>query len=389
VAPYQQTIYGSAFNTGDNVLARWNHRNDDDSEWTIQSYFDNFERDTFLNSERIKTWDVEFQYRFSVGERQIITCGAGYRNIHDQLPSADPFTVGVVPTELTTYIANQFIQDEISLVPETVDMILGCKLEQNSYTFFEYQPTIRLLYTPDKKHCLWGAVSRAVHTPSRVDETLSAHAVIDSGSGPMFLQTDGNPHLVSETLMAYEAGWREQMTDKFSWDVATFYNSYDHLRTLPNVGYTAPYFMYQFQNGATAQSYGVELAGTYAVSERWNLYAQYTYLQMHVYDDQLLYGDGNNPCNQIYVRSAWNLRKNVDFDVMGRYVDRLVGLNVPNYIEMDMRLAWRPRERLELALVGQNLLNAYHYEFGRTTETYNGILSGTPRSVYGTATWRY
>jgi iron complex outermembrane receptor protein len=385
-APFQQTLYGVAFNTGDNVLARWHHRIDDDSDWTLQSYFDNFERDTFLNSERIKTWDIEFQYRFPMGERQAITCGAGYRNIHDQMPSANPFTVGIVPTESTTYIANQFIQDEISLVPETLDLILGCKLEQNSFTYFEYQPTMRLLYTPDKKHCLWGAVSRAIHTPSRVDEGLSANTI----SGSWVLSTSGNPNMVSETLMAYEAGCREQMTDRFSWDIATFYNTYDHLRTLPFTGFTPPdILMFQFQNGATAHSYGAELAGTYAVSERWNLYAQYTYLQMHVYDDQLLQGDGNNPCNQVYIRSAWNVRKNVDFDLMGRYVDRLVGLNVPGYIEMDARLAWRPRERLELALVGQNLLNTYHYEFGRTTETYNSILSGTPRSVYGTATWRY
>ena len=111
------------------------------------------------------------------------------------------------------------------------------------------------------------------------------------------------------------------------------------------------------------------MATTYTVSDRWSLYAQYTYLQMHIYNDQLLYGDGNSPCNQIYLRSSWNVAKDVDFDLMARYVDRLVGLSVPSYIEMDLRLAWRPRKHLELAVVGQNLLQTYHYEFGRTTET--------------------
>jgi iron complex outermembrane receptor protein len=385
--PLQQTLFGTAYNTGDNVLARWSHVSDDDSELTLQSYFDNFERDTFLNSTRTKTWDIELQYRFQFTDRQQITCGAGYRNIHDQLPSNNLFTMGVIPEERTTYIASQFIQDEITLAPELLQLILGCKLEQNSYTFFEYQPTIRLLYTPDKKHSLWGAVSRAVHTPSRVDEALFATTAV---TGPLFIRSLGNPNMVSETLMAYEVGWREQMTEKFSWDLATFYNSYDHLRTLPSTGFTPPDLLsFQFQNGAVAHSYGIELAGTYAVSERWNLYAQYTYLQMHIYDDQLLQGDGNSPCNQFYLRSSWNVRKNVDFDLMGRYVDRLVGLDVPRYIEMDARVAWRPRQRLELALVGQNLLNSYHYEFGRTIETSNGILTGTPRGVYGTATWRY
>lgn len=193
--------------------------------------------------------------------------------------------------------------------------------------------------------------------------------------------------------MAYELGWREQMTDRFSWDIATFYNSYEDLRTLEYTGIRppppVPYLDFQFGNGGSAQSYGVELATTYTVTDRWNLYMQYTYLQMHVYDDVFLQGDGNSPCNQVYLRSSWNVAKDVDFDLMGRYVDRLVALGVPSYIEMDMRVAWRARKRLELAVVGQNLLQAHHYEFGRTTETYNSIITETPRGVYGTVSWQY
>lgn len=390
VQPFQQTLFGTAYNTGDNVLARWHHTSDNDSDWTLQTYFDNFQRDTFLNSERIKTWDIDFQYRFQLTDRQQITWGAGYRTIHDQLPTNNLFCLGVIPEERTTYIASQFVQDEITLSPDLLQLTLGCKLEQNSYTDFEYQPTIRMLWTPDRKHTGWGAVSRAVHTPSRVDENLFATTETDFGGMPLFLRSTGNPNMVSEVLMAYELGWREQMTDRFAWDVATFYNSYDKLRTLPFVGTVPPgYLGFQFNNGATAQSYGVELATTYAASEFWNLYVQYTYLRMNVYDDELLYGDGDSPCNQIYLRSSWNVAKDVDFDLMGRYVDRLVGLSVPSYIEMDMRLAWRPRKHLELAVVGQNLLQTYHYEFGRTTETTNSILTETPRGVYGTVAWQY
>lgn len=393
VQPYQQTLYGTAYNTGDNILARWRHKYDDDSDLTLQTYFDNFERDTFLNSTRIKTWDIDLQYRFPLTDRQQITCGAGYRSIHDDMPSQNPFCLGVIPEERTTFIASQFIQDEISLSPDEWQLILGCKLEQNSYTYFEYQPTIRLLYTPDKKHTLWGAVSRAVHTPSRVDEDLFATSEADFGMGPAFLRTVGNPDELSETLMAYELGWREQMTERMSCDIATFYNSYDNLRTLDFTGFSPgsplPFYYFQFGNAASAQSYGVELATTYKASDRWNLYMQYTYLQMHVYDDVFLQGDGNSPCNQVYLRSSWNVTKDVDFDLMARYVDRLVGLSVPSYLEMDLRLAWRPRKHLELAVVGQNLLETYHYEFGRTVETSNSILTETPRGVYGTLTWQY
>jgi iron complex outermembrane recepter protein len=393
VQPFQQTLYGTAYNTGDNVLARWRHVYDDDSDLSLQTYYDNFQRSTFLNSEFIRTWDLELQYRFPLCDWQSITCGVGYRHIDDQLPSHNPFCLSVIPEARTTYIANQFIQDQITLSPDLWELILGCKLEQNSYTYLEYEPTARLLFTPDKKHTAWGAVSRAVHTPSRVDENLFATSETDFGIGPTFLRSTGNPEELSENLMAYEAGWREQMTDKFSYDIATFYNSYRDLRSLDFKGntFTPPYyFFYQFGNADSAQTYGVELATTYAASEHWNLYVQYTYLQMHIYgSDLFLQGDGNSPCNQIYLRSSWNVSENVDFDLMARYVDRLVGLQVPSYIEMDLRLAWRPRKNLELALVGQNLLQTYHYEFGRTTETFNSIVDQTPRGVYGTLAWRY
>ena len=71
---------------------------------------------------------------------------------------------------------------------------------------------------------------------------------------------------------------------------------------------------------------------------------------------------GHNPWNQVYLISSWDLREDLDLDLMGRYVDSLTSLGVPSYVTMDLRLAWRPRKQLELAVVGQNLLQAYHWE---------------------------
>jgi iron complex outermembrane receptor protein len=75
-------------------------------------------------------------------------------------------------------------------------------------------------------------------------------------------------------------------------------------------------------------------------------------------------------------------------DALG-YRDRYTGaLVAPGYIEMDLCLAWRPRKNLELAVVGQNLLDSHHYEFIPMENTF-APLTETPRSVYGAVTWRY
>jgi iron complex outermembrane receptor protein len=80
-------------------------------------------------------------------------------------------------------------------------------------------------------------------------------------------------------------------------------------------------------------------------------------------------------------------------DLIGRYVDSLSHFAaapndtpVPSYMEMDVRLGYRPNNHWEFAVVGQNLLDNHHFEFGT-----NPIVGGRPaievrRGMYATAT---
>jgi iron complex outermembrane recepter protein len=399
VQPYFTPTEGSVRNTGDNVLARYRHLTDENTDWSVQSYFDNYIRDnTVLNSERVRTFDLEFQYRFLLAENHQITCGAGYRYVDTFCPSEDSFTASIQPPKNDLYTVNQFIQDEIALVPDHLAFILGCKLEQNTYTHFEYEPTARLRWSPDDKHTLWGAVSRAVRTPAVTEEHIFATTAPRAGSD-VFGRILGNDELVAETLMAYEIGYREQTTERFSWDLATFYNVYDNLigsvADPPPVPESDPppehmILRIPFANSGSANSYGAELATNWSVTENWRLASNYTFLRMITQGVPGQANDpGKNPRHQVSLRSSWDLSKNVDFDLTARYVDCLTSLNVPSYITMDLRMAWRPRKDLELALVGQNLLQPHHYEFGSSTETQYNECTEVPRGVYGTLAWRH
>jgi len=388
---YYEYVTGPARNSGQNLLTRWKHVYDDQSDWSLQMYYDQFDRLAPEYSQKVKTFDVDFQYRFPLGERHQITCGAGYRYIDYDCPSASPFTLRLIPQNGNTFVGSQYIQDEISLWPDELNLILGCKLEQNSFTGLEYQPTARLLYTPDRKHTFWGAVSRAVRTPSIANEYVSG-TFYDYWSG-QFDRTLGNRELTSEALFAYELGYREQTTDRFSWDAAVFYNVYHGLIpyygtiALPRQWETEPepaHWVYPslLANGPTADTYGFELATNWAVSDRWRLYAQYTLLRMLIHGDEFyaLSTEGESPKHQFYFSSTWDVRDNIDFTMMVRYVDALPTYNVPSYITMDLRLAYRPREHIELAVVGQNLLDSQHLEYGYS--------ASVPRGIYGTVTWR-
>jgi iron complex outermembrane receptor protein len=67
-----------------------------------------------------------------------------------------------------------------------------------------------------------------------------------------------------------------------------------------------------------------------------------------------------------------------------RYVSDIVNQQVPEYGELDLRLGWKPAPRLELSVVGQNLLHDHHVEFGTP-----GAHSEIKRGAYGSFEWHF
>jgi iron complex outermembrane receptor protein len=369
---------------GQNVLTRWTHTIDDDSDWALQTYFDRAGRSTEIGDPLQETLDVDYQYHFLAGEQHNIICGAGYRHIRDSLRGT--FNFSVDPAKRSTDLFTYFIQDEIMLEEDLWYLVVGSKFEHNDFTGFEYQPSVRLLYTPTERKTWWAAVSRAVRTPSRVNQDLVFHQFI-SPFGPTFGEIRGNPSALSEELLAYELGYRAQPTDDFAWDLALFYNDYSRLIEIGPPG--APFFdptipavliPIEFTNDGAGDTYGAELSGSYRVNLDWEISGAYTLLQMDV-------SRGISPNNQVYVHSAWNLPHDWEFDLIGRYVDSLPALGVSSYTTMDVRFAWRPRKNFEWDIVGRNLLDNHHLEF---VDIEGGTASTEVQAqVFTSLTWTY
>jgi iron complex outermembrane receptor protein len=102
-----------------------------------------------------------------------------------------------------------------------------------------------------------------------------------------------------------------------------------------------------------------------------------------------------DPESQIFLRSAMDLPRGLELDAAFRWIDTLtidngptggpVAGTVPSYFELNARVAWHVNRRLELSVVGQNLLHPHHPEYGFPSPTREEIV----RSVYGKAEWRY
>lgn len=392
---------GSEWVSGGNVLGRWSHTFADDSDMSLQLYYDRthitdpvqeFVIGTTVLApagtltDNLDTYDIDFQDRFPVGDRDQIVWGLGYRFTRDVVENAP--SLAFLPPVLDRNLYSGFVQDEIKLL-ENVHFTLGSKLEHNDYTGLEVEPSARLQWNVVTNHTLWTAVSRAVRTPSRIDTDLSEPAP------PNIVVLEGGSNFVSETVIAYELGYRAQFTPKIATSLSGYYNHYDDVRsTSITPGTIIPFF---FQNNLEGETYGFEFSGTYQALSWWRLRAGYNLLKEDIHvkpgktDLNNALNETGDPEQQWSLHSSMDLPRNVELDAGLRWVDVVHNNNngtvgtVPSYSELDVRLAWHPTEKIELSIVGQNLLHDHHPEFGAPGPDREQIV----RSVYGKITCRF
>jgi iron complex outermembrane receptor protein len=336
---------------GGNLLSRWRHRFADDSNLEIQAYVDRTERQLSSGlSADVDAAAIDANYTFALSDWHDFIVGGGARVTSDELrPGLG--TAYLSPPEETLRTYHLFAQDTMHLSPD-FDLILGLKAEDNSYTGIEYMPSLRAAWRPSPGELVWAAVSRAVRTPSRFDRELYS-TVLGGGS-----------NFISETLVAYELGYRAQPTERLWFSVSTFYNVYDELRTLELSA--GPSIV--IRNGMYGETYGLEAWGAYAMTNWWRLNFGLTWLNKDLAIDANsadMFGTdlaGNDPETQISLRSLMDLNERTRFDVTTRYVSELPDPHVPAYISVDMRLSYQVNREWELSAGGYNLFND-HVEF--------------------------
>ena len=405
-APYSSTFPNNGDYSGGNILGRWNHSSEG-SSMSLQMYYDNTtiaDNSLFVDHENI--FDLDFQDAFHVGDRQQFVWGLGYRSIRDRNDSS--FSVSLQPNQLTLNHYSAFLQDELSLVDSRLRITFGSKFEHNDFTGFEIQPNARLLWTLTPNQSIWTAVSRAVRTPALTEEGLRLNSAVIPPATPAnptpfpgIVTVFGSHQFQSEDLLAYELGYRVQVTSSLSADISTFYNNYSNLRTAePGApfleGSPAPTDIvvpFVAANKMSGGTYGVELFADWKLVPKWRLVGSYSYLQMDIkknsdsLDPTPDNPNGSSPRHQWYLRSSIDLPKHFEHDTTLRFVDHLPSLNIPSYYSLDAHLGWRPVRRVEFSIGGQNLLDNQHLEF--IPDFINTAPTVVKRTVYGSMTFEF
>jgi len=375
--------------SGGNLLYRWSHTDGHQSDSALQVYYDYAHLNSAALYEDRQTLDIDFQHHFQMRDRHEMMWGMSYRFTHDNTDATQIFSL--IPANRNVNLLTASVQDEIRLFHDHARLTMGSKFEHNDFTGFELQPNVRFTWLTDSGRTAWGAVSRAVRTPARGEHDVRLMVL------PSPTTILGNDGFNSETLVAYELGYRFPLADRVSVDLATFYNSYTDLRTLESTG--APSTL-QFENNMKGNTQGIEIDVHWNVRPGLELHANYTRLDIDLdlvngsVDIQSLKEEDASPTNQANLWLAADLDHNLELDMCLRYVGKLdldlsaAGLPATGeYLVLDTRLGWTPRPGLEFALVGQNLLDGEHPEFN--PDFIFSLPTEVERSIYGKVTWKF
>jgi iron complex outermembrane receptor protein len=383
--------------SGGNLLGRWQRVLSERSDLQLQAYYDRTNRREANFAESRDTFDIDFLHHLTLPRQQNFLWGLGARLSSGNFTQVVP-TIVFTPGHRTDKLYSGFVQDEIPIAGDKLSITVGSKFLHNIYTGFEFQPSARLLWTPTTRQTIWAAVTRAVRTPSRVEEDDELTGLLTSNP-PTFIRFIGDGNFTSERLMSYEAGYRSLVTSTFHLDVATFYNNYDHLLSIepgtpfaetspPPPHFVVPEFI---RNGLLGTTYGIEIAPDWRLTPWWRLEGSYSFLHMDLgrRTGSLDFStptstEGSSPQHQIVIQSFFNLPRGFEFDQTYRYVSALPAQFVRAYQTADVRLGWSPTPHFELSFVGQNLFQPNHTEVAGDP----GPLVGIKRSAYAKLTLR-
>jgi iron complex outermembrane receptor protein len=379
--------------SGGNLLARWRRAIRPDSDLQVRAYYDYTRRDDPSFLDTLHTVDIDLQQTFNTHRQQFLWGLAG-RLTSNRNRSGGIFAVE--PEASDDLLWSGFVQNQLA-ISDSLVLTLGSKFERNDFSGFEVQPSVRMAWTPDSRHSLWLAVSRAVRVPTRLERDVQVDAS-DPAGNPVF-RLVGNRDFDAEELVAYEAGYRWQASPQLWFDVALFHNDYDELVSLelgePFVDGTGRTIIPILnRNLGGGRSRGAELLVEWQPLANWRLTASYSALDLELESSGLdlnrnVWLDGTTPRGMSGLRSLITLNQ-VEIDAMFRHHTRIrrlpadiTGEGIDAYSTLDLRLGWQLGPQWRLSLVGQNLLDEEHVEFG--TPATRCALS---RTAWVKAEWR-
>ncbi|QVM85739.1 TonB-dependent receptor plug domain-containing protein [Novosphingobium decolorationis] len=369
------------------VLGRWTQRTSENFDWSLQAQYNDINRCELGNA--CFDWqlaDLDLGFHWRANDVHDVNFGLGARVLLDELEG--PYNVRFTDSADTDYWLSGYIQDDISLIPDTLRLTLGTKLEYNNFTGVEVQPTARIFYKPVPEVSLWSSVTRAVRTPSRMERAAQFNFTVELPNSatnpfplPVYPVLLGDADRGSEHLLAYEAGARFDLGGSWSLDLAGYYNDYRKITvTVPGEAFPlfqdpVPYplglgLALDVKGIGRAKTWGGEASLSGRIMPWWKVRLNYSHFDFHVPTDPqsgspylMIFPLEGSPRHQVSLSNSVDIGSFFSVDSQLRHVSRLAQGPVPAYTALDLKATYRLPNGAELSLIGNDLLQARHVEF--------------------------
>ncbi len=358
--------------SGANLLTRWSNDFTPTSRGVLQIYWDYSGRKNPTLHESRHTFDIDWQHGFEL-PRQQLTWGSSIRTSSDDVAPQHSGSIDISPKKETLELYSIFVQDRIRILDDLA-LIVGTKWEHNSYTDSEWQPSGRLLWTPNSSNTIWLGVTRPVRIPSR----LESDGWLQLGPISRGLGTSRARRSIS-----YELGYRADLDGRALLDAAFFYDDYFNSASIARDGGNANDWVWGVElDGRFWLPYGVRLEASYAYRDGKRhrrigaIAPQFTLVR------ESLAGMAENSGR---IGIMWDIRSDLELNTNLFYVDETYSseddISVPAYWRLDVGMRWRPATGVELALTGTNLLESSHAEDTSVSRVNTGVYRGVLASV--------
>lgn len=375
-APYQDQINGKRQNNRGTLALQWQRDLGNGSEFNLDwSNLYELRNDQLLDLSAFYS-EIEARHRLQPLAGNELIYGVNFRAYTDSTTGSE--TLNFQPDGRSLQYYRAFFANDTDLVKDVLKLTLGSRFEQNQQVGFAFLPTARLLWNVNERVSLWGAVSRAQGTPSRVydDINLNVAGFQEPESGlPAIAQVVGNRDLLSEKLTAYEIGSWSEPIKKLYVSATAFYFDYSSLINNPTAadpylsatGAGDPFVVipFPYENGLTARSFGAEFTADWHVTDWYSLVSSYSMINIKANPsdsaDKDFVEDSPRSIASMQHRFSFNP---FEFDAILRYVGERPKSGIDSYFEADARFGWKVRQNLDLDIIGRNLLDSRHDEFG-------------------------
>lgn len=349
---------------GHHLLTRITEHLGEGSSLQLLAYVDHAWRRELVTGSTLEqnVFNLDVQHTLDLISGHRIVWGGGWRQY--RFESQGSPKLAFVPPNSTRTVSHLFFQDEWFLVPDQLTLVAGTRLEADSHRPLEWQPNLRLIWTPGSRQTFWTSLAQATRAPNLYETTMRYE-----GSGKIFDRVHGNPSFQPERELSLEAGWRVRLSSNLSSDLAIYQTRYRHLQTIQfDQDNTVPGYPLSYFSAGKGMTHGLEWALDWQATNNWQLRSGLTfYGEKFGYETTPTAGasisyQGSFPNRQAFLRSLWDMGQRQRLDVTWRGVS--AGL-VPGYGTFDARWSWRFGNKSDLSIIGRNLTGPLHREYSR------------------------